>query len=153
MKSSRIVQEMQMQEAARLALSAKLSQEEHLSRVAQARETQREKGLEKAILKMRIWNAVRCSHRKLDEELNRMEGEGWTLVNILENGIDGATIVSARVVEMELPDEPEVTGDPDVPKDTTEFTDTTEAEEEAARQAWNQATSNEPDDSGAVEGA
>lgn len=105
MGKSGVVQAMEMKENQRLAVSDKMQAEEFRQRVKDAREVAKQRGLEKATLKMRVWHTVRCSHAALEAELNRIEGEGWTLVNILTNGPDRATIVSARTVEMDLPDE------------------------------------------------
>ena len=136
MGKSRAVEMMQMAEAQRLAISDKMQAEEFEARVQAARGLARERGLENPTLKLRVWNVVTTSHRKLGEELNRMEGEGWTLVNVLTNGTDRATIVSARVIEAPLPPEDEIMGEDGAKPGLTPD----EAEAERLRAEWAETT-------------
>lgn len=86
------------------AISEKLTRDEFDRRVAAAKAEAREKGLKNPTLNMRVWYTIVTTHRDLDKALNQIEGEGWTLVNILPNGINSATIVCARVETLVLPE-------------------------------------------------
>ena len=117
-------------------MNDRLAAAEHDARVEAAIEEARAKGMEFAILKTRVFRSlVVAPGAKLARLLNDWETTGWTLINILQNGIGAVTVVSARVIEqpLELPVELE---DEDSTEDAPPVKDVATDEGELKRQKW-----------------
>jgi hypothetical protein len=93
-------------------MNQRLAEAEHEARVEAAVEEAKQRGLEFAILKTRVWRAeLVAPGQKLARLLNEWEAMGWQLVNTMPpmGPLGQVLVISARVIEqpIELPAEEE----------------------------------------------